>query len=349
MTNDDLSTIQIPKPEVRMRRLRHHHKLRELITEYRLSIKDLVLPLFIKEGKNLKLPIASMPGHYQWSVDQLDDEIKSIATLQIPAVILFGIPAHKDATGSSALMSNGVMQQAIQKIKSLSSDLLIIADLCFCEYTDHGHCGVVSPKQGSGDAKASESFVIDNDKTLALLAAQAVSLAQAGADVIAPSGMMDGMVRAVRYGLDQHGFTHIPILSYAVKYASGFYGPFREAAEGAPQFGDRRSYQMNPANASLSLREAELDVAEGADMLMVKPAQTYLDMIYRVKQKFPSVPLGAYHVSGEFAMIKAAAANGWLDEESVMLESLLAIKRAGADFIITYFAKDVAAIQSVDG
>lgn len=347
MTIDEMSTIQIPTPEVRLRRLRHHHKLRELITEHRLSVKDLVLPLFIKEGRDIKIPIASMPGQYQWSIDRLDDEIQSILALQIPAVILFGIPAHKDATGSSALMPTGVMQQAIQKIKSISSDLLVIADLCFCEYTDHGHCGVVTPVHGVNQNEGSQAFIIDNDKTLSLLAEQAVSLAQAGADVIAPSGMMDGMVKAIRYGLDQHGFTNIPILSYAVKYASGFYGPFREAAEGAPQFGDRRSYQMNSANANLSLREAELDITEGADMLMVKPAHTYLDMIYRVKQQFPSVPLGAYHVSGEFAMIKAAAANGWLDETSVMLESLLAIKRAGADFIVTYFAKDVAAIQSV--
>lgn len=340
MTVDDISTIKVPTPNVRMRRLRHHHKLRELITEHRLSVKDLVLPLFIKAGKNIKTPIASMPGHYQLSVDQLDEEIKSIEEANIPAVILFGIPTNKDGLGSTALTADGVVQQAIAKIKSISSDLLVIADLCFCEYTDHGHCGVVIEKNGN--------YSVDNDQTLSLLAAQAVSLAKAGADVIAPSGMMDGMVKAIRYGLDQHGFTDIPILSYAVKYASGFYGPFREAAEGAPQFGDRRSYQMNPANAAVSLREAELDVAEGADMLMVKPAHTYLDIIYRIKQKFPSVPLGAYHVSGEFAMIKAAAAKGWLDEKTVMLESLLAIKRAGADFIITYFAKDVAALGIKD-
>lgn len=333
---DDTTMIQVPMPDARLRRLRHHHKLRELITEHRLSVKDMVLPLFIKEGENIKKRISSMPGYYQLSIDQLDDEIKSIEDAQIPAVILFGIPDNKDKFGSSALMAEGVVQQAIQKIKSLSSNVLIIADLCFCEYTDHGHCGVVIEKNGG--------FVVDNDQTLSLLALQAVSLAKAGADMIAPSGMMDGMVKAIRHGLDEHGFTDIPILSYAVKYASGFYGPFREAVEGMPQFGDRRSYQMNPANAGLSLREASLDVAEGADMLMVKPAHTYLDMIYRIKQKFPSVPLGAYHVSGEFAMIKAAAMQGWLDEKTVMLESLLAIKRAGADFIITYFAKEVAEI-----
>lgn len=338
MFDGDIATAPVPIPTIRMRRLRQHPQLRELVAEHRLSVKDLVLPLFIKEGKGVKLAISSMPGHYQFSVDQLDDEIKALADAQIPAVILFGVPNtnNKDGLGSSALTANGVVQQAIQKIKSLAANVLVIADLCCCEYTDHGHCGVVIEKNGD--------FIVDNDQTLPLLAAQAVSLAQAGADVIAPSGMMDGMVKAIRHGLDQHGFTPIPILSYAVKYASGFYGPFREAAEGAPQFGDRRSYQMNPANAGISLREAELDVVEGTDMLMVKPAHTYLDVIYRIKQKFPAVPLGAYHVSGEFAMIKAAAMQGWLDEKTVMLESLLAIKRAGADFIITYFAKDVAGL-----
>ena len=337
MPSNNATILFPPPPKVRLRRLRAHPKLRDLISEHQLSVKDLVLPLFIKEGEGIKIPIQSMPGHYQWSVDQLADEIKSIEEANIPAVILFGIPSNKDSLGSSALTEKGVVQQAIQKIKFLSPHLLIIADLCLCEYTDHGHCGVIVEKNGD--------FIVDNDQTLPLLATQAVSLAKAGADVIAPSGMMDGMVCAIRYGLDQQGFTHIPILSYAVKYASGFYGPFREAAEGAPKFGDRRSYQMNPANAAIGLREAELDVAEGADMLMVKPAHTYLDMIYRVKQKFPGIPLGAYQVSGEYAMIKAAAARGWLDETAVMLESLLAIKRAGADFIITYFAKAVAELE----
>ena len=315
---------------VRLRRLRQHPQLRELVCEQRLSVKDFVLPLFIKEGQGMKHPIASMPGHYQWSVDQLAPEIHTIAALGIPAILLFGIPEKKDPVGSAALSSQGVVQRAIRHIKSQTQKIVIMADLCFCEYTDHGHCGVLN----------AATREVDNDRTLLLLVEQAISLAQAGADVIAPSGMMDGMVRAVREGLDQAGFTHIPILSYAVKFASALYGPFREAAEGAPRFGDRHTYQMNPANAQMSLREAELDVAEGADMLMVKPAHTYLDIIYRVKQKFPTVPLGAYHVSGEFAMLKAAAAQGWLNEEAAMLESLLAIKRAGADFIITYFAKD---------
>ncbi|AIT63731.1 Delta-aminolevulinic acid dehydratase [Coxiella burnetii str. Namibia] len=322
-------------PRVRLRRLRQHPGLRELISEHRLSVKDMILPLFVRAGQKIKNPIASMPGHFQWSVDQLDEEVERIEASQLPGIILFGIPDFKDATGSSALQPDGVVQQAIQRIKKKAPRLLIVADLCFCEYTDHGHCGVVSKNiRGNND--------VDNDNTLKLLVAQAISLVRAGADVIAPSGMMDGMVQAIRRGLDHVGFTEIPILSYAVKYASSFYGPFREAAEGTPQFGDRKTYQMNPANAGIALREAELDVAEGADFLMVKPAQAYLDIIYRIKQHFPRIPLGAYQVSGEFAMIKAAAARGWLDETQAMMESLLSIKRAGADFIITYFAKEAA-------
>lgn len=330
-----INTIQ--SPNIRLRRLRYHPQLRELICEHRLSVKDFVLPLFVKEGHHIKNPIASMPGCYQYSVDQLSKEINSILELGIPALILFGIPDKKDALGSSATVANGIVQRAIRMIKSQTTNLLVIADLCFCEYTDHGHCGVVSENVwGQKD--------VDNDQTLLLLAKQAISLATAGADVIAPSGMMDGMVKNIRYNLDKAGFSQIPILSYAVKFASSMYGPFREAAEGAPQFGDRKTYQMNPANANISLREAQLDIAEGADMLMVKPVQFYLDIVYRIKQKFPLVPLGAYQVSGEFAMFKAAAQNGWLDENAVMLESLLAIKRAGADFIITYFAKEAARI-----
>ena len=327
-------TVQAKRPPIRLRRLRHHSALRALIAEHRLSVQDCVLPLFIKEGQGLNIPIASMPGHHQMSVDQLADEIKSIEDCRIPAVILFGIPDDKDAIGSHALRTDSIIAQAIQKIKSLAPNLLVIADVCLCEYTDHGHCGVVKPMQ--------HEWIIDNDSTLPLLAKQAVLLAQAGADVIAPSGMMDGMVRAIRDALDQAGFTDIPILSYAIKYASAFYGPFREAAEGAPQFGDRRSYQMNPANAAIGLREAELDIQEGADMLMVKPAQNYLDMIFRVKQQFPALPLVAYQVSGEFAMIKAAAQNGWIDEKRVAMESLLSIKRAGAKMILTYWSKDAA-------
>ena len=284
-----------------------------------------------------------MPGHFQLSVDQLLSEIQEIKKLNIPAVILFGIPEYKDATGSAALDDDGVIQQAVKLIKKIAPEILVITDLCFCEYTDHGHCGVINKIEA---ASVNERFV-DNDQTLNLLQKQAVSHARAGADVVAPSGMMDGMVRAIRQALDENHFQDIPILSYAVKYASSFYGPFREAAEGAPQFGDRKTYQMNSANANEALREAELDVAEGADMLMVKPAQNYLDIIYRIKKEFPGVPLGAYQVSGEFAMIKAAVEKKWVDHDAAMLESLLAIKRAGADFIITYFAKEVACVLSV--
>ncbi len=331
--------ISSPFPKVRMRRLRHPANLRNLVRENRLSVDDMVLPLFIKEGRGIKNPINSLSGHYQFSIDCLREEIQEIVDLNIPAVILFGIPIHKDATGSSALSSNGVIQSAIAAIKNWAPQLLVISDLCFCEYTDHGHCGIIA-------AHHQQEVIVDNDATLDLLAAQAVSHARAGVDIIAPSGMMDGMVQAIRQSLDHSGFSHLPILSYAVKYASAFYGPFREAAgSGAPQYGGRQTYQMDPANAHHGIREAELDVLEGADMLMVKPAHTYLDMIYRVKQRFPGLPLGAYHVSGEYAMLKAAAARGWIDEQRAMLEALISIKRAGADFIITYFAKEVAKLS----
>jgi len=310
---------------IRLRRLRSHSTLRQLIRDVVLVPQHFVLPLFIIAGKNIKNPIASMPGCYQFSLDQLTAEIKSIVNLNILAVMLFGIPDKKDAVGSSAWSSQGIIQQAISEIKNLAPQLLIITDLCFCEYTDHGHCGVLDASHG-----------VDNDATLELLARQAVSHAKAGSDVIAPSGMMDGMVQAIRQGLDDEGFSQLPILSYAVKYASSFYGPFREAAQGTPQFGDRKSYQMDTANTSECLREVELDIQEGADMLMVKPAGAYLDIIYKIKQKFPAIPLAAYQVSGEYAMIKAAAQRGWLDENAVMLESLIAIKRAGANFIISY-------------
>ncbi|OGT26733.1 MAG: delta-aminolevulinic acid dehydratase [Gammaproteobacteria bacterium RIFCSPLOWO2_02_FULL_42_14] len=330
-------------PVVRLRRLRKTPALRQLAQENSISVSNLVLPLFIKAGNNIKNPISSMPGHFQLSVDQLLSEIQEIKKLNIPAVILFGIPEYKDATGSAALDDDGVIQQAVKLIKKIAPEILVITDLCFCEYTDHGHCGVINKIEA---ASVNERFV-DNDQTLNLLQKQAVSHARAGADVVAPSGMMDGMVRAIRQALDENHFQDIPILSYAVKYASSFYGPFREAAEGAPQFGDRKTYQMNSANANEALREAELDVAEGADMLMVKPAQNYLDIIYRIKKEFPGVPLGAYQVSGEFAMIKAAVEKKWVDHDAAMLESLLAIKRAGADFIITYFAKEVACVLSV--
>lgn len=322
-------------PQVRLRRLRYHPQLREMIREHRLHVSDFVLPLFIYEGQGIRRPIRSMPGHFQISVDQLEQELQEIKRLEIPAVILFGIPKHKDENGSSALAANSVIVQAIQQIKHHMPELVVISDVCFCEYTSHGHCGVLSKGVHPG-------WDVDNDRTLALLAEQAVLHAKAGADIIAPSGMMDGMVLAIRQGLDKAGFIEIPILSYAVKFASSFYGPFREAAEGAPQFGNRQTYQIDPANGLQSVREAALDVAEGADMLMVKPAQSYLDIIYRVKQAFPGLPLAAYQVSGEFSMLKAAAQNGWLDETTAMLESLISIKRAGADLIITYFAKAAA-------
>lgn len=319
-------------PSLRLRRLRRNSAMRSLVRENQVTLQNLVHPIFVKAGENINNPIGAMPGHAQLSLDCLLQEIKSCQDLGIKNFLLFGIPAEKDAKGSAALDDQGVVQQAIRLIKSKVPDSLVIADLCFCEYTDHGHCGAIDV----------ERQTVDNDVTLPLLVAQAVSLSRAGADIIAPSGMMDGMVQAIRSGLDAQGFSCIPILSYAVKYASSFYGPFREAAEGAPQFGDRRDYQMDPANSAEALREASLDVQEGADMLMVKPAQNYLDILFRVKQAYPEIPLCAYQVSGEYAMIKAAAEKGWIDENAVMQESLLSIKRAGADFIITYFVKQFA-------
>ena len=322
-------------PNLRMRRMRQHPRLRELMRETHLLTSDLVFPLFIKHGKQVKDPIASMPGQAQISVDQLPAEIDTLLALGIPAVLLFGVPSYKDAQGSASWQADGVIQEAIRLIKVRAPELLVMVDLCFCSYTDHGHCGVVTQqKTGHWD--------LDNDASLPLLAKQALSFVEAGADVVAPSGMLDGMVGAIRQGLDQAGYLNIPILSYAVKYNSALYGPFRQAADCLPQLGDRQTYQMDPANQDEALREVALDLAEGADMLMVKPAQTYLDVIYRVKQAHPGVALGAYHVSGEYAMIKAAAAQGWVDEKRVVLEVITAIKRAGADFIITYFAKEVA-------
>lgn len=321
-------------PQTRLRRRRYHPAVRNLLQETHLHLDQLVLPLFIRHGSDIKNPIASMPGHYQLSVDRLAEELNAITHLGIKNILLFGIPANKDGLGSAAYQENGVIQQAIIEIKKYAPQLLVIADVCFCEYTDHGHCGVMIERKGE--------MVLDNDPTLDLLAKQAVSLAEAGADIIAPSGMIDGMVQAIRLSLDAAGFEMTPILSYAIKYASAMYGPFREAAEGAPKFGDRRTYQADFKNVHESVYECALDIAEGADMLMVKPAHTYLDIILRVKQQFPHLPLSAYHTSGEFAMIKAAAAKGWIDEKSAVLEVLTAIRRAGADFIITYFAKEVA-------
>jgi porphobilinogen synthase len=321
-------------PTVRARRLRHHPLVRHLVRENTLAISDLIYPLFVRPGQGIRKEIASMPGNFQLSVDRLIDEVGVAADVGMRAFILFGIPARKDATGSSALDDDGIVQQALRALRKAYADkVLLLTDECFCEYTDHGHCGVLSDATGRLD--------LDNDKTLPLLAAQCVSHARAGADVVAPSGMLDGMVASIRSGLDAAGFTHVPIMSYSAKYASAFYGPFRDAAESPPQFGDRSSYQMDPANGDEALREVALDLAEGADIVMVKPALSYLDIIRRVKDRF-GVPVAAYNVSGEFAMVKAAAAKGWIDERRVALEILTSIKRAGADMILTYFARDAA-------
>jgi len=316
-------------PQLRLRRLRRSETLRALIRETWVDVGDLIYPLFVVEGNKIKQDIASMPGQYRLSSDLLPREVEAIAKLGIPAIILFGIPKKKDEVGSSAYHPKGVIQQAIKAIKKATPESLVITDVCLCEYTSHGHCGVVV----DGD--------VDNDKTLELLAKPALSHAEAGADMVAPSDMMDGRVKAIRQALDKNGFQNIPIMAYAAKYASAFYGPFREAAESTPQFGDRRSYQMDPPNWREALREVEQDIAEGADIVMVKPALPYLDVIRRVRDTF-NYPLAAYSVSGEYAMVKAAAQQGWLDEKKIVLEMLTAIKRAGADIIITYYAKDAA-------
>jgi porphobilinogen synthase len=316
-------------PIYRPRRLRRNEQLRELVRETSLEPRSFIYPLFVGPGKDKAQPVSSMPGVAQLTVDRAVRECLEVKSLGIPAVILFGIPEHKDAMGSDAYADHGVVQQAIRAIKERIPELLVVTDVCLCEYTDHGHCGVV--KNGG----------VDNDSTLELLAKEALSHATAGADIIAPSDMMDGRVGAIRKILDENGFSETPIMAYAAKYASGFYGPFREAAESTPQFGDRRSYQMNSANADEALREVEMDLREGADIVMVKPAMAYLDIIYRVKQKF-GYPVAAYNVSGEYSMIKAAGQNGWIDEQRIMMEVLFAIRRAGADMILTYFAKDAA-------
>jgi porphobilinogen synthase len=304
-----------------------------MFRETELGPTDFILPLFVRFGRGDKIPIGSMPGHFQLTIEHLAAEAREIAGLGIPAVILFGIPEHKDAVGSDACSDAGIIPQAVKEIRNAAPELLAITDVCFCEFTDHGHCGIVGSKGGRTD--------VDNDATLEILGKQAVAHARAGAQMVAPSGMMDGMVVAIRASLDDAGFSQIPIMSYAAKYASAFYGPFREAAESAPQFGDRRTYQMDPANAREALREVQLDIAEGADVLMVKPALSYLDVIERVRTAHPQIPLAAYNVSGEYAMVKAAAANGWLDEQRTTLEILTSIKRAGADVILSYHAKDV--------
>ncbi len=316
-------------PTLRLRRLRYNPILRDMVRETELQKNDLIYPLFVRPGENIKTEIKSMPGVFQMSIDILVKECKEVRDLGIPAVILFGIPEHKDEKGSEAYDPNGIIQRAIRAIKAEVKDLLVITDVCLCEYTSHGHCGLLQGEE------------ILNDETVSLLAKEAVSHAEAGADIIAPSDMMDGRVAAIRKALDYKGFQNIPIMSYAVKYASGYYGPFRDAAESTPTFGDRRSHQMDIANSNEAIREADLDVDEGADIIMVKPAGAYLDIIYRVKEEY-QMPTAAYQVSGEYSMIKAAGKLDWIDEERVMIESLVAIKRAGADMILTYFAKDAA-------
>ncbi len=316
-------------PEYRPRRMRQNENLRAMIRETRLAPEQLVYPLFVMPGKGKKEEVPSMPGVFRLSVDQLKKEAKDCLDVGVRSVILFGLPEKKDAVGSGAHAKNGIVQQAIKELKNTAPDMTVITDVCLCEYTDHGHCGCLIGKD------------VDNDATLEILAKTALSHAQAGADMIAPSDMMDGRVSEIRSTLDENDFHNVPIMAYSVKYASAFYGPFRDAADCAPQFGDRRSYQMDPANSREALREATLDVDEGADILMVKPAVAYLDIISRLRDEF-DLPIAAYHVSGEYAMIKAAAAKGWIDEQRVMAETLLSIRRAGADIILTYFAKDMA-------
>lgn len=317
----------------RPKRLRQNENFRRLIRETRLSVNDLVMPFFVREGKNVKKPIRSMPGHFQLSVDNLVKEVKAARSLGIPGVLLFGIPDVKDEVGSEAYASDGIVQKACAWIKDKVPDILVITDVCLCEFTSHGHCGVIS--RGSGEV------CIDNDATLDLLAKTALTQAQAGADIVAPSAMMDGQVRAIRAALDGGDLTKVPVMAYSAKYASAFYGPFRQAAESAPKFGDRRAYQMDPANAREAVREINLDLKEGADIVMVKPALAYLDIISKAR-RICDVPIAAYNVSGEFSMVKAAARMGWIDEDRTVLEILNSIKRAGADIIITYHAMEIA-------
>ncbi|MEE9591910.1 MAG: porphobilinogen synthase [Thermodesulfobacteriota bacterium] len=318
-------------PDYRLRRLRRNESIRGMVRETALSVQDLILPLFVTFGKRVKKPIGSMPGYYQLSIDNLTKEVRGVKDLGIPAIILFGIPEKKDDMGSEAYNPGGIVQRAIKTIKDKVPGMVVITDICMCEYTSHGHCGVISEAE------------VDNDATLELLSKEALSHVEAGADIVAPSDMMDGRVAAIRNTLDENGFDGIPIMSYAAKYASAFYGPFREAAESVPQFGDRRSYQMDPGNSNEAIREVRLDIEEGADIVMVKPALPYLDVIRRIKDEF-DYPVAAYNVSGEYSMIKAADKMGWLDGERAMMESLLSIKRAGADMILTYFAKEAAKV-----
>jgi porphobilinogen synthase len=316
-------------PDYRPRRLRKNENFRRMIRETKLSVDDLVYPLFVVPGKDRKKPIHSMPGNFQMSIDHILKEVQKTKDLGIPAILLFGIPDKKDELASGAFTQDGIIQQAVRRIKDKVPDILVITDVCLCEYTSHGHCGMIE----KGD--------VDNDTTLEVLAETALSHAKAGVDMVAPSAMMDGQIRAIRECLDEAGYDNLPIMAYSAKYASCFYGPFREAAESVPQFGDRKAYQMDPANSDEAIREINLDVEEGADIIMVKPALPYLDIIRRAREEF-DLPVAAYNVSGEFAMIKAAAQFGWLDGERAMMEALTSIKRAGADIIITYFAQDMA-------
>ncbi len=319
----------MPFPIHRPRRLRKNENIRRLVRETTLSVNDFIYPIFIEDGQNIKSEIQSMPGIYRYSIDRLSEELDEVSELNIPAVLLFGIPSEKDAVGSDTWSEEGIIQRAVRFIKENYPDLYVITDVCFCEYTEHGHCGVLC------------NHDVENDITLENTKKQVVSHAKAGADMVAPSGMMDGVVKAIREALDEAGFSNIPIMSYSAKYASAYYGPFREAAESTPAFGDRRTYQMDPANRREALKEVSLDIEEGADIVMVKPALAYLDIISDIRKNF-NVPVAAYNVSGEYSMVKAAGKLGWIDEEKVIIETLTSIKRAGADIIITYHAKEVA-------
>jgi porphobilinogen synthase len=333
-------------PQIRGRRLRINANMRRMVRETTLTPADFIYPLFIRYGNDFQNPILSMPGQFQWSLDRLPDEIRRIVALNIPAVILFGIPETKDACGSDNYNHDGIVPRAIRTIKDIAPDLIVISDMCFCEYTDHGHCGIINQIGDEHYEPHLPNGYLLNDPTLELLGKASVVHAQAGADIIAPSGMIDGMVGIIRSALDANQFQHVSVMSYAAKYASGFYGPFRDAAESPPQFGDRSQYQMDPANSREALKEVALDVAEGTDMLMIKPALPYLDVLSAVRKEY-NLPIAAYQVSGEFAMLHAAAANGWIDLQRCALESLTSIKRAGADMIVTYFAQD--AVRWLEG
>jgi len=324
-------------PKCRLRRLRSKETIRRLVSETELNVNSLIMPYFVREGKGIVRPIVSMPGNYQWTIDKLVKEVEEAKTLGINGIILFGVPLKKDEIGSSSFDKNGIIQKAVQALKKAIPEVIVITDVCLCEYTSHGHCGIVREKKAGGK----KGFEVDNDATLKILAKAAVSHVQAGADIVAPSGMMDGMVLGLREALDKRGFINTLIMSYSAKYASSFYSPFREAAESPPAFGDRKTYQMDMRNSNEALREVEQDIKEGADIVMVKPALAYQDIIYRVKERF-GCPVACYNVSGEFAMVKSAAQKGLLDEKSTVLELLTGFRRSGADIIITYWAKDAA-------